>query len=65
MSGTSGKRVRIDVTSQQFSRLHKEIFSDLRLSEVQRRRAAREIVSLPSDGSPVDLYCDGKFVASL
>ncbi len=61
----SGKRVQIEVTAQQFGRLHREVLSNLRLSELQRRRAVREIVSLPSDGSPVDLYCEGKFITSL
>lgn len=61
----SSKRVRIEVTSEQWDRLHQEVFSDLRLSGEQRRRAAKRVLPLPENGSPVDLFYDGKFVGAL
>lgn len=61
----STKRVRIDVTSQQSCRLRQEVFCNQRLSEEQRRRAVRRVLPLPTDGSRVELYCDGKFVGAV
>ncbi len=59
------KTVRIDVNSDQFGRLRQEVFCNQRLNGVQRRREVRKVVPLPSDGSKVDLYCDGKFVGTV
>ncbi|MBI2865315.1 MAG: hypothetical protein HYX94_12220 [Chloroflexi bacterium] len=61
----SKKSVRIDVSSEQLSSLRKEVFSNQRLSGEQRRRAVRRIMPLPTDGSHVDLYCDGNFVGTV
>jgi hypothetical protein len=61
----STRTVRIDVNSEQFGRLRQEVFCNQGLSEEQRRRAVRKIVPLPTDGSRVDLYCDGKFVGAV
>jgi hypothetical protein len=61
----SVKTVRIDVTSQQFGRLRQEVFCNQRLNGVERRKAVRRVLPLPLDGSPVDLYCDGKFVGAV
>jgi hypothetical protein len=61
----SKKRVRIDVTIQQSSRLREEVFGNLRLSGVERRRVVRKEFPIPADGSPVDLYCDGQFVGEV
>ncbi len=61
----SMKTVRIDVNSDQFGRLRQEVFCNQRLNGVQRRREVRKVVPLPSDGSKVDLYCDGKFVGTV
>ncbi len=61
----STKRVRIDVTGEQLGRLRQEVFCNQRLSGEQRRKAVRQVLPLPADGSPVDLYCDGKFVGAI
>ncbi len=57
--------VRIDVTGRQLGRLRQEVLCNQSLSGEQRRKEVRKIVPLPTDGSPVDLYCDGEFVGSL
>ncbi len=59
------KSVRIEVTGQQLGRLREEVFCNQQLSGEQRRRVARKILPLPTDGSPVDLYCDGEFVGAV
>lgn len=59
------KCVRIDVTSEQFSRLRQEVFCNLGLSGEDRRRAVKKALLLPADGSRVDLYCEGKFVGAV
>ena len=61
----AGKRVRVDVTTQQWDRLRKEVLGQPGLSGEQRRRAARLLVPLPTNGAGVDLFCDGKFVGAL
>jgi len=61
----SKKRVRIDVTSQQSSRLIHDVFCNVRLSGAERRRAVRKELPLPADGSQVDLYCQGKYVGAV
>lgn len=61
----SRKCVRIDVTNQQLSKLRQEVFCNQRLSGEQRRRAVRRVLPLPTDGSRVDLYCEGKFVGAV
>lgn len=61
----SRRSIRIDVTNQQFGRLRQEVFCNQRLSEVERRRAVKKVLPLPTDGSHVDLYCDGKFVGAV
>jgi hypothetical protein len=61
----SKKRVRIDVSREQLGRLRQEVLCNQELSEEQRRRAVREVLPLPTDGSRVDLYCDGDFVGTL
>jgi hypothetical protein len=55
------KALRIDVSNEQFYKLRLEVFCNQRLSEVQRRREVRKVLSLPQDGSKVDLYCDGEY----
>ncbi len=57
--------VRIDVTSQQLDKLREEVFCNQSLSGEQRRKLVRKITPLPTDGSPVDLYCDGEFVGAV
>jgi hypothetical protein len=61
----TGKLVRIDVTRPQIGRLRDEVFCNQRLSQVQRRKAASRVVSLPRDGSRVDFFCEGEFVGSV
>ena len=61
----STKRVQIEVTSQQLDRLRKEVFADMELSGEQRRKAAKRVLLLPQNGSPVDIYFDGKFVGAI
>lgn len=61
----SSKRMHIEVTSQQLARLRQEVFANLGLSGEQRRRAAKRVLPLPENGSPVDLFFDGKFVGAL
>lgn len=61
----SMRTVRIDVNSEQFGRLRQEVFCNQRLNEVQRRREVKKVLSLPLDGSKVDLYCDGEFVGTV
>jgi hypothetical protein len=61
----SKKPVRINLTSQQSSKLLQEVFSNVRLSGEQRRRAVRKEFPLPTDGSRVDLFCEGKFVGAV
>ncbi len=57
--------VRIDVTDQQLERLRHEVLCNQSLSGEQRRKEVRKIIPLPTDGSPVDLYHDGKFVGAV
>jgi len=59
------KTVRIDVTSEQFGRLRREVFCNQKLNEVQRRQEVKKVLPLPLDGSKVDLYCDGEFVGTV
>lgn len=59
------KTVRIDVNSDQLGTLRREVFCNQRLNEVQRRKEVKKVLPLPSDGSKVDLYCDGEFVGSV
>ena len=61
----SNKHIRIDVTEEQVVRLRQKVLSNLQLSGEQRRAAAKNVLLLPQDGSPVDLYCGGKFVGAL
>lgn len=61
----AGKRVRIDVTTAQWERLWREVFSQSNLSGEQRRRLARAVIHLPSNGAGVDIFCDGRFVGAL
>lgn len=61
----TAKTVRIDVTSLQFGRLRQEVFCNQGLSVGQRRKAVRRVLPLPTDGSRVDLYCEGKFVGAV
>ena len=60
----ANKRVRIDVTSDQVVRL-RAVFADATLPAERRRRMAKRILPLPSDGTPVDLYHEGQFVGAL
>lgn len=55
----------MDLTDLQFGRLRQEVFCNQRLSVEERRKAVRRIVPLPTDGSQVDLFCDGKFVGAV
>lgn len=59
------RTVRIDVTSLQFGRLRQEVFCNQKLSIGQRRKAVKRVLPLPSNGSRVDLYCEGKFVGAI
>ena len=59
------KTVRIDVTSLQFGRLRQEVFCNQGLSVGQRRKVVRRVLPIPTDGSRVDLYCEGKFVGAI
>lgn len=61
----ANKRKHIEVTSGQLVRLRQEVFSNLGLSGEQRRKAAKKILALPADGSPIDLFYDGKLVGEL
>ncbi len=65
MKAVSPRTVRVDVTSEQFGRLREEVFCNQGMSEEQRRRAVRKVLPLPTDGSRVDLYCDGRFVGTV
>ncbi len=57
--------MRVDVTPEQWDRLRREVLARPGLSGEQRRRAARVLVPLPTNGAGVDLFCDGKFVGAL
>ena len=59
------KRVRIEVTREQFDRLRQEVFSNLGLSGEQRRRVARKLLPLPLDGSQIDLFYQGALLGTL
>lgn len=59
------KIVRIDVTDQQLVKLRREVFCDQRLSGEQRRKAAKRVLPLPTDGSQVNLYYEGEFVGAV
>ena len=59
------KRVRVEVTIEQFKVLRQEVFSNVALSGEQRRRAAKRVLLLPLDGSPIDLFHEGKFLGAL
>jgi hypothetical protein len=59
------KNLRIDLDSEQVDKLRLEVFCNQRLSEVQRRREVRKVLPLPQDGSKVDLFCDGQYVATV
>ena len=61
----SKKGVRVDVTSQQLDSLRREVLCNQQLSNEKRRRAVRRILPLPTDGSRVDLYCEGNFVGTV
>ena len=62
----AGKRVRLDISPAQWEALHKGVFSQMQLSAQQRRNMARDIVvKLPTNGAPVDFFCEGKFVGAL
>lgn len=59
------RTVRVDVNGEQFGKLRQEVFCNQRLNGVERRREVRKVLPLPSDGSKVDLYCDGKYVGTV
>ncbi len=59
------RTVRVDVNGEQFGKLRQEVFCNQRLNAVERRREVRKVLPLPSDGSKVDLYCDGKYVGTV
>jgi hypothetical protein len=59
------KRVRIDLTDEQLASLRKTVFADAALSSELRRQAAKRILSLPSNGAPIDFYHDGLFIGRL
>lgn len=62
----AGKRVRVDISPAQSEALHKAVFSQMQLSLQQRRNMARDlVVTLPTNGAPVDFFCEGKFVGAL
>lgn len=61
----SKKCVRINVNSEQSSKLRLEVFGNLSLSGVERRKAVGKALPIPTDGSRVDLYCDGQFVGEV
>ena len=61
----TNKRVHIDLTMLQLAGLRREVLSNLQLSSEQRRRAIKKALSLPGNGTPVDLYYDGRFVATV
>ena len=56
---------KIEVTSEQLAVLRQEVFCNQRLCGEARRRAVRKVASLPTDGSRVDLYCNGDFVGTV
>jgi hypothetical protein len=59
------KRVRIEVTRQVLGRLREEVLCNQHLSSQQRRWAVKRLMPLPTDGSPVDLYCDGEYLGAV
>ena len=59
------KRVRIDLTSEQLGNLRRAVFANVALSAVLRRQAAKRILPLPSNGTPIDFYYDGQFIGQL
>lgn len=59
------KSVRIEVTNEQLANLRREVLCDPLLSSEKRRRAVRRFVTLPADGSRVDLYYEGNFVGTV
>ncbi len=61
----STKGVRIDVTTEQLDTLRREVFCNQQLSGEQRRKEAKKVLTLPTDGSRVDLYCEGEFVGAI
>ncbi len=65
MKPLAKKCVRVDVTSQQLGKMRQEVFCNRQLSGQERRRAVKKITPLPTDGTRVDLYCDGDFVGTV
>jgi hypothetical protein len=61
----SKKRVHIEVTVEQSERLRQEVFGNLRLSGMERRRIVSKALPIPMDGSPVELYCNGHLVGEV
>ena len=59
------KTVRVDVDREQFRRLRQDVFCNQRLNGVERRKEVKKVLPLPLDGSKVDLYCDGEYVATV
>ncbi|MHB1134361.1 MAG: hypothetical protein ACYC4L_18475 [Chloroflexota bacterium] len=59
------KRLRVDITSEQSSKLREEVFSNVRLTDVERRKAVRRALTLPTDGSHVELYCNGQSIGAV
>ncbi len=57
----STRSVHIDVTIEQLDTLRREVFCNQQLSGEQRRKEAKKVLTLPTDGSRVDLYCEGAF----
>jgi hypothetical protein len=59
------KRVRIELTAEQLGSLRRTVFANVVLSAELRRKAAKRILSLPSNGAPIDFYHDGQFIGQL
>lgn len=61
----ASKRVRMEVTTDQWGKLSREVFSKPMLSGEQRRKAAKSLIHLPNNGAAVDVFCEGRFVGVL
>jgi hypothetical protein len=59
------KRVRINLTDDQLAGLRQAVFANVNLSNELRRQAAKRILPLPSNGTPIDFYHHDQFIGQV
>jgi hypothetical protein len=59
------RRVRIDLTDDQLAGLRRAVFGNVNLSAELRRQAAKRIMPLPSNGTPIDFYHGDQFIGQV